>query len=108
MQAKIERNYYNCCFKLKFDAGTDLVHQRNYSDISEFCSDVASVLQKNKEYQLNGKKKLFKCSLYRKVHVGASLLKRGPTPRIISDIPTDAVVRTQIKVSHLGDGGELR
>jgi hypothetical protein len=50
MQAKIENYNYNCCFKLAFKAGTDVVHQRLYGGSlpSEFCSIDAIVLQLNK------------------------------------------------------------
>jgi hypothetical protein len=111
MQVKTERNDYNRHFKLAFKAGTDLVHQRLYGDNrpSEFCSVDAIVLDLNKQFQLNGWKKLSKITLYRAVrrgHAGASPLKRGPAPRI-PDLLMDIVV-THTEVSQVGDGGVLR
>jgi len=111
VQAKIENDDYNHRFKLAFKAGTDLVHQRLYGNNppSEFRSVNAIISHLNREFKLNGRKKLSKSTLYRAVHcghVGASPLKRGPTPRI-PDILMDVVV-THTEVSQVGNGGELR
>ncbi len=111
VQAKIENDDYNHRFKLAFKAGTDLVHQRLYGNNppSEFRSVNAIVSYLNREFKLNGRKKLSKSTLYRAVHcghVGASPLKRGPTPRI-PDILMDVIV-THTEVSQVGNGGELR
>ena len=85
--AKIECEDYNRRFKLAFKEGTNLLHQRLHTDnpppSEEFCSVNAIVLRLNKKFRLNGQKKLSKSTLYRAVscgHVGASPMKRGPTP----------------------------
>ena len=110
--AKIECEDCNRRFTLAFKEGTNLLHQRLHTDnpppSEEFCSVNAIVLRLNKKFRLNGQKKLSKSTLYRAVscgHVGASPMKRGPTPKI-SEILVD-VVLSHTGVSQVGNGGEM-
>ena len=109
--AKKAKDNYDRRFKLAFKAGTETLHERLHSDKppSEFRKVSSIVSQLNHDFQLDGRKKLSKSTLYRAVscgHIGASPLKRGPAPRI-PDILFDVVAR-HAEVSQVGDGGELR
>ena len=114
LEAKIQREEYNCRYKLAFKAGTDILHRRYEKEndiISELFGSVQSlVLHLNDKYDLNGKRKLSVSTLYRSIRQGkvgqSSPSKRGPPPKI-PDILLD-VVASHSEVSQVGNGGELR
>ena len=110
-ELKVRNEVYNQRFKIAFKEGTDLLsRQITGKDAATSSLSVDKIVSElNRKYNLDGKKKLSKTTLYRAVrhgNIGVSPMKRGPASKI-PDVLLDAVV-LHAEVSQVGEGGELR
>jgi hypothetical protein len=109
IEAKREREDYNCRFKEAFKEATRVVQEKKEGKKPSRETAQQVVTRLNAEYNLNGKRKLSKSTVYREVkkgNIGRSPPKKGP-PTKIPDVLLD-VVATHSEVCQVGNGGELR
>ena len=109
IEAKREREDYNRRFKEAFKEATRVVQEKKEGKKPSRETAQQVVTRLNAEYNLNGKRKLSKSTVYREVkkgNIGRSPPKKGP-PTKIPDILLD-VVATHSEVCQVGNGGELR
>jgi hypothetical protein len=105
LQEKRDGLEYSRNFKAAFKEATNAAANPNGSTESVACL----VTRLNKKYNLDGKRRLSRSTIYRAVqqgHVGQSPCKMGPPPSI-PDVLMDALA-AHSEVSQVGNGGELR
>jgi hypothetical protein len=104
VEAKMYGLEYNHRFKAAYKEATEEAANQNGAE-----SVACLVARLNTKYNLNGKRKLSRSTIYRSVqqgHVGQSPCKMGPPPSI-PNVLLD-VLAAHSEVSQVGNGGELR
>ena len=107
LEAKREYTAYNNRFKMAFKEATELIAGKSGCTRGESVPCLVEKL--NCKYNLVGKRKLSRSTVYRAVQcgkIGQSPCKKGPQPKI-PDVLLE-VAATHSEISQVGSGGELR
>ena len=108
LEVKQENTAYNNRYKMAFKEATELIAGKSVSPRGG--ESVPCLIGKlNSKYNLVGKRKLSRSTVYRAVQhgkIGQSPCKKGPNPKIPDVLLEIAAVHSEI--SQVGSGGELR
>ena len=107
LDAKLEKVEYSAHFKTAFKEATEAMAAKENNSCTK--SVPCLVVRLNLKYNLVGKRKLTRSTLYRAVQygkIGVSPCKKGP-PTKIPELLLD-LAATHSEVSQVGNGGELR
>ena len=107
LDAKLDKHEYSARFKTAFKEATEAMAAKENKSCAESVPGLVARL--NLKYNLVGKRKLTRSTLYRAVQhgkIGVSPCKKGP-PTKIPELLLD-LAATHSEVSQVGNGGELR